>query len=71
MLCLLLKKKSEKQRMLIDLRVLSRVFQPVSLLQPGIPLLSLLPKSQPIIVMSRYTSWLLAGLTLALYLSLF
>ena len=43
-------KKSGKWRSLRDLRAIKKIIQPMSSLQPGIPLPSLLPKEWPIIV---------------------
>ena len=43
------KKKSGKWRMVTDLRAINKVIQPISPLQSGIPLPSLLPKGWPLI----------------------
>ena len=45
-----LKMKSGKWRLVIDLRVVNKIVQPMGPLQSGIPLPSLLPKGWPLIV---------------------
>ena len=49
-LVFVVKKKSDRWRMLADLTVINKIIQPMGSLQPRIPLPSLLPKEWPIIV---------------------
>ena len=50
-------KKSGKWRLLRDLRAIKKIIQPMSSLQPGIPLPSLLPKEWLIIVINLKTTF--------------
>ena len=54
---LVIKKKSGKWRMLTDLRITNKMIQPISCLQSGNLLLSLLPKIRSMIVVDLKDSF--------------
>ena len=47
---LVIKKKSDRWRMLTDLRATNSVMQPMRALQPGLPSPAIIPKNWPLIV---------------------